>query len=535
MFILESPAIMILLLMVLSFFIRALPQLIRPRGVASDPWYHLLAIDRIKMNGHRTPERLKGLYIPNTTEGKYTYPFLFHWLLSFLPGNKETRLKISRFVSPTIDSMHVATIVIFSYYAILQINKIYGYSYEPFLTAILAGFIYAITPLTFSYDSGQQHLSERPFGLFLTSVSLWFFTFYFLEKNNIFLILSIISGSLVFLSSKFSIQVLFGLGIMFSLFLLDPLPLLVVISGLLIAILLSSGKAVKSLNAQYNHLKLYRSKIMHNSPSVMDRNRLRDIFLFFKSRDLKEIYTILLRRNTITIVLIQCPFVFMLPIIFLKTSILFEHDFFRVQIFWIVGTLLLWILTSFRPFLFLGEAERYVIFGLPPLSFLISLTLNIGAIGPQWTIFVILTLVSIFIGLAYTIVIILIRSHSQKRDSDMMDIINFLNSHYSNEKNILSIPTQFDRQIAYFTRHNIFTGFSIDYITLKSIWDEIYTVYPYPSTNLKKLTNDYNLNLIIYDKSANSFLLKRKINDKYDLTPFSLVHENDTYQMYEVK
>jgi len=46
-----------------------------------DTWYHLLASDVVRDNGHRLPDSIEQFIF----QGPYDYPPLLHWALSFLP------------------------------------------------------------------------------------------------------------------------------------------------------------------------------------------------------------------------------------------------------------------------------------------------------------------------------------------------------------------------------------------------------------------------------------------------------------------
>ena len=82
-----------------TFAVRWWPRLKLPHAIGSDAYFHLLMARTIRENGHRIPSEVPRVLVCRP----YTYPYLFHWLLSFVPDR--CLMAAERIVSPMLDTV----------------------------------------------------------------------------------------------------------------------------------------------------------------------------------------------------------------------------------------------------------------------------------------------------------------------------------------------------------------------------------------------------------------------------------------------
>jgi len=355
----------------LFIILRVVVRLILPKRRGTDTYYHLLIAEAIRENGFRAPLRFGAF----TLEKKFRYPWHFHGWLSLLP--KESRERMEPFVGLFVDALHLGMIITFTDWMANHPN-LASISLKPFEIVTWTSLLFAVYPglLVFGVGPRMHELTPRPFGQFLFSV-LIFSSIAFIQTGNYFLMsTSIIAGALMLLSSKFSAQVL-----------IFTFPLLSIISGswflvllpilsLVVALLLSRGRYLDILYGQVMHLTYYRKRLNH--PALRKRNDLSVVLKIPKLlvSDPGKIYHYLAIGNSWMIALVRNPMLWFLIFLVLgKQEYLFKEPL--SLIVWLPIVLILpFIFTSLKPFLFLGEAERYLEYGAPMVCVVLPIMLS---------------------------------------------------------------------------------------------------------------------------------------------------------------
>lgn len=210
----------------LAVFFRVI-LLLRHKWVGVDTFFHLLRVKYLRKgvkNWHKRsffrPEKIAPYYPP-----------LFDFFLFIFPFKDYSNF---RFLPVFFDLANVCLILWFfsNFLSPEQIS--------------IAFLVYSISPLLI-YQS--YSLSPRLFSNFLfTLASLGLFS-YFLTSNTLYLIVSVIFSSLIFLSHKLSLQSLVFFFMCLSIVMKDLIPLIVLGLAFFLALLISKGFYFKVLRA----------------------------------------------------------------------------------------------------------------------------------------------------------------------------------------------------------------------------------------------------------------------------------------------
>ncbi len=372
----------------LCFVARAVPRILAHRKtlVSSDTWFHLYLTKSLKENGGRVPGRLPGVL----TDCRIDYQVLFHRLLSLFPVRRLT--DIEPFVGSVIDTVYC--LVVFAV-AHVFLSDVFADPRTARNAAAVAAGLHIITPAMLGPGWGPRTLTAtpRPLGqllFFLTSIC-W--VRYLRNGDTSLLALSVVFGSLLFMASKFSLQAFLFCSLFSCLFLLSWIPLLVFVASLTAATLVSRGYILKGLEGQVTHLAEYAASSWRGEyvgSNISERNRLSHIYLVFLYllNDRTEAARILFSRNSFFYVALQIPaFPLFLYLCCTQTAVILAAPgpaFRAVELAMVV----MFLLTSLRPLLFLGEAERYIEHALPYIAIHIALILFLVPDSlPAWSVY----------------------------------------------------------------------------------------------------------------------------------------------------
>jgi hypothetical protein len=283
----------------------------------------------------------------------FSHPFFLHWLLSFLP--QEALLKNQRLVNIIMDSLFVVSIFIVSKYILRSLEL-----------SVLVILIYTFTPVIFTKTAmgpRMNNFSPRLFTEILFNLLAFvMLNFFDLTSLEYFICLVLLVSSILF-TSKFGVQVIFFILPIYSFVAKDFYPILAIFISLLFLIIISRGKVLFQLKRQFIHL--YEYFIYNNS--VKNPNRDKNKFLIPKLKHLTnplEVKSFLrnyLFYNSYTIVLIKFP-IFIIYISLLVLNIFGSTNKFYLDdsTILILITTSVFLFTSLKNFLFLGESERYL-------------------------------------------------------------------------------------------------------------------------------------------------------------------------------
>ena len=308
-------------LILLVFFIRLFPRLLKSDKTDSDTWYHLSSAVSIYNNKYKLPACNEGF----TLGGKYDYPFLAHWIVAVLSG--KNILKFERFIGPIVDTIYV--IIGFFYFSFLL--SYYNIKVENQLINFLLLLVFSSTMLKISTGPRVYSFTPRIFGELFIFIFLLGLHLYLLTNNTFFIVLSIIFGGLVLNTSTFGSQVLVFFSILLSLLLLTFMPIFVLFMASIFAWISSKGHYKQILLQQLKFTKEYALYGQYHHPALLYRNKFPQYIQFFKSLwalEIRDAYIIFQRDLTFFNVFYK-NFEFMLLVVLLPWFTIFDNFFFQ--------------------------------------------------------------------------------------------------------------------------------------------------------------------------------------------------------------
>jgi len=519
-------------LVLATIFLRALPGVLRIQPESSDQTYHLLVAERIRRNKFKYPKRLEGFALP----GYYDYPPLFHYFLALFPRKK--REQLCPFFSAAVDTVHMVVIYLFVL-VIAQMPEFAGLVLNPRLVASIAALMFCISPSLLYYGIGPRafNTTPRPLGEFFVTITLFLCGFFYLHGEVWTFLLAGIFAGVVFLTSKFSGQALLFFSVILG-FLLRSLFFFVLPAlGLAFAFILSKGHYWGVLRGWVKHSALYRKIIAKRSHLLKHRNDFSEFKTFFskaKKRDLAGAARSLLKilqNNTYVILLTRNVMIFaVFFLVFKYWGIILANNVLCLLLSWIIASLGVFFLTSLRSFFFLGEAERYLEHSVPAQSFIFSVLIFLEDHG---TLFAVIIAYSIFFYLGTVIQLYLAYRVTRPRRKAKEELLNWFVYQKIVGKKVLTIPYEIHYDIPYRTHNEILYPPANFTLMTEEEFKDLHEVYPYPSTNLLKLVDRYNLDLIV----TNNEKLKeaREEGWRYDLSQFEPLFRNNFYSVYRTR
>lgn len=521
---------MIIWIAILTFLLRSLPGILRIRSHSSDEQYHFMCAERIRENRFRYPERLRGFLLP----GLYDYPPLFHYFLALFPRAK--REQLAPFVSALIDTVHVIVIYFFTLY-LFRLPQFSLDATAASWIASTAALLFATSPALLYYGTGPRAFSATPRALgelFITATLLLGLIFY-CQGNYLILFLAGLFAALTLLTSTFGGQVLVFFSIGLAAFLRAPLLLALPVLGIIFALALSKGYYWRVLVGGIKHsifiqkvsgkkfsLITGRNKLVHFK-NIVSSGMKRDFVGFATSLGnliYNNTYIILVSRNVMLFILLFLGIGYW-QMLTLDNATIFLGS-------WIAISLVIFLLTSLKPFLFLGEAERYVEHSIPAQVILLSFLLT-SLTSPAMLIVVLS-----YHGLFYLANIFSIHRRYTQNSLDRSckeALFNWLIAEAITGRRVLGIPDSDHYEIVYRTDNEVLVPPAKYTLITEDLWEDIWEEVAWPNKNLQRVIEDYNLDLLIVNKKQQDYALKR--GWCYDLSPYAKVYENDVYTVYQ--
>lgn len=311
----------------------------------------------------------------------YSQPFLWHWLIGFLDA--KVLLRNQAWLNGVIDSLFVVIAFLIAQQSGLSER-----------VALYAVAIYLLTPMWFStIGIGPRIAGFTPRLSSEVATNLFFMVCLFpvgLSEFQI-VILGSVLAAFVLSSSKFGVQALFFLTPLVSLIHGSLLPVVSLIAGLVLTIAVSRGRSINQFKSQVMHLAWYCRENLHGRMHVSSRNSFGALFKrsepTLKSYLVKLVHRVV-SDNSYTAVSIKLPVIFIAAFAILQSIARGGTVYNSYLVAPIVAACLVFFVVNLRPFLFLGEAERY----LNHVAFFIALFAAKYALGNglEWLLWVLL-------------------------------------------------------------------------------------------------------------------------------------------------
>lgn len=508
----------VLIVSAISLSTRILPRLFCPGARGMDTYYHLLAAHRIRNNHFRLPKTIDALLLP----GIYDYPPAFHYFLALFP--RAWRFEIERWASAVFDAVHGLAVYFFSIYYLVKAHC----QLELSFTALLVSLMFLMSPSLTSVGAGPRAYQGTPrtLGELFFTLCVLCTIIHFLDGGLVFLLLAGLFGGMLLLTSKFAAQVLLLFYCVFFLFFRDMTWLAVPVIGLFFAFVFSGGKYKEIALGHWEHCRYYRKAISERFYLVTNKNKWKDLktVLLDLYRAPKKAAQTLLMDNTYALMLIKNPQLFYIGFLFLTGASVTDR-LSTLLLVWIGASLLLFLVTSLRPFLFLGEADRYLEYALFPQFLLICMW---GGLFPfvYWVLGYETVLYALFIA-------IFIYTYSEKaRDlPDFEEMVSFIRSEQDIGR-ILPVYLNDALQLAYESGKGVahFPGnFRNRFFPFSEFLRFYEKVYPFPNEDLQTLMKRYEYDVVYF--SQKDMAKAKQYGLDYDFKDWAVLFSNGKYKV----
>lgn len=494
-----------LFLLIIPFLVRFLPRYLNPNKIESDTWYHLSSAQSIYNNKYKIPKCNDGYLLG----GKYDYPYLSHWIVAFF--TRTNIIKYEKYIASIIDFFYILVGFIYFTYLLEYYNI-----HDVFLKNINFILLLAFSMSMLKISTGPRVYSFTPriFGELFTFIYFSSLHIYILNGNSIYLMIGILFGAFSLNSSKFASQVLVVFSIFLALFIQSISPLIMLFLSFLMALLISKGHYKNIFIQQLKHLKQYAVYGQYNHPTVKTRNKLYQYILFIKllfQGQLKDAY-IIFQKDLVFINILYKN----IDIVVALGIVLFldiKENFLIIML--LIG-FLVFTITSYKPFQFLGESDRYLDYLVVFSVILIVLYL------PQNYINILLSVEIIF----YLFTLLIYFKSSNDFGKNFIEAMSYIDKRVKDKENsvIHGILGMYINYPLY-----LLTGINSFAIEANYVFDLNKRIMPKPM----KYTNDfdylytqYGVNIIV----ANKKYLNQDI--VYDFSKFNFFYENEEYIVY---
>jgi len=509
----------------LCFIIRILPRLFAQPPKMYDTLFHLFCANLIKKEGYKIPKKIPQVILPH----EYSYPYFYHLLLSFIPAKF---LKWGEILSSAIfDTINCILIYYFSRWLIDKGNH--------FLlkdASLWICYLYSFNPLLLRISSGPRAFMGSPRVLGQMFFLAHFISAYygFSEANILLLICSIMFASLIFLSSKFAVQVLFFFSVTFIVT-VSGWYVFIIAAGFIIANILTKGRTISILNGHIEHSSYYYFNLQKKylySRIVNINNYFSNFSSCFNTKSIYRIIQSFLKwvftEKYYLHVLFFINFQFcLLPFYFNVNAI--DPLINKFLIWWMINGLIFFLVTQCKPLLFLGESERYLEYAIFPSLFLfVSCFINHNI----WIIWIIL-FYSVFSSVYYILLFIRKTSLNEK---NTISHSNFYNKFKSlPEGNVWPIGLH-DYEVLTYTNFPVISfgcNISTKLIPLSDL-EMLYSNFPYPSNQFNEIINKFKIKYIFTDKDSLNYYIKI-LDSKHTFDDKAkLILKSGNYLLYEI-
>lgn len=377
------------------------------RWIKSDSLYHLTIAREIRRQG-KLPAKIERFLLHED----YSYPPLFHRLLSLIPEKKQWESQLLGPVSDTLIGFAILAFVV----------QTFGWT-----LAIISIVVYSLSP--YSLTSYLGAVPEPLANLFLV-VSM-FSSFLFLFTSGILTefalgIISTVCMCAVFLTHRSTTQSLIAilisefLGTRSILFLVFP------VIGAILALSILGQRETRNVK---DHLKfiVFSAKYHFRLYSHLLRNRN-----FVQA--IKEIW------NPMSVAL-NFPIIFLIPLFYANLN----SELYLLLVLWALGSIVIYLCWI------VGFGYRHLGSAVPALSILVAINTRSE---PVVLASVLVVMALVFLMKYYY----LFRKETMLVNSDYMDACNFLTHHTAPEDLVMSLPLGESYNLLFFTRCRILQG-----------------------------------------------------------------------------
>jgi len=340
-----------------SFGARYIPRRLLPDAVLSDAYFHLAMSREIRRLGHQLPARVPRVEL----SPDYTYPYLYHWLLSWIP---DRHLPVAeRLSGAVVDAVYT----LLTYFIAVKLLPQLGVSADSAAgPALLATLLVGLHPAFLVMGVGPRAYgaSPRPLGQLAFLAYIAGCAFYLESAAWPWLVVAIGSAALMPVTSKFGMQAM--LFISAGLALCDyVVPLTFALTGTLVAVASTRGKALAVLRGQLAHSSFYfqylQKRFLHPDYRSLWQYVRTGLALLRRSfgEPMRFVEWVLTERHFLHRCILCFPHAWLLGAILLYRDDLAANPSMKFVVAAVAVSFAIGLLTALKPLMFLGEPERY--------------------------------------------------------------------------------------------------------------------------------------------------------------------------------
>lgn len=512
----------LLIILVLSGILRFLFAVIYHNDVTDDSYYHRYMI---KMQ--------KGKFFPNFIYTKAIekvptgYPRLQHFFLSKFPE------KIWPFMGNALIVFYELLHILFFYLLAREFALGFFDENEIQKTTLFtpwgyAAILFGTTPLLFPFLSARLTgiSNARTLGNLLTFIL--YVIWYYVDINSQlqFLPVALLLVVLIVNTSQFALQNYIFTFLFYGVFAGSMLTLIFLLGSVFLVLAIPFTRNI--IYYKFQHWFWY-----FKNGEITGRNKLSELIKtpYYLVKQPLKFFEFFFVKFTPFIVLYSIPGIFLLW----NQSFVFNGPlFYCANLFY--SSIIVFLITSLRPFLFLGESERYFEYTLT-CFYVILMALYLNNNIPESTLLGlvfshIILIIFIFIAKNY-VQLSFIKLNSTGTNHQLLSFLDFLKP--IEKVNLLTYPIKLSVFLAYHTFEmknvllyqrmmnpkNGFRSFVEDTSSIEK-----------PITNLNVLKEKYAITHFLFLKSYSHFSVD--LFEEYNLDVSAIVFENDEYVLFQL-
>ena len=512
-----------------SFFIRLVVSL----APTSDLYAHIWTIKKAKYNGFGNHSSIKCIF-----SSKQGYPSFPNWIITLVP--QQYSIILGYFLNILYDILGVLIVYFLTNYIISTMDSTYVPILSSFSHGFLVALLYSVTPVLLPITARLKSIGGRTFGNLI--VFPYFISVYFLLSEDFSFIVSfffIVSLSLVLISSQFALQVVLSFTTVIAIYYMNINIMILLLSFIGFSYLVNFLGIRDILVGKLNHWAWY-FKSQEKGTTASGRNNISDIIKlpYYLLRDREMFLKIVFLKSTILILIYSVPQLFIVLYNFENIKdIIFLYPVLEYMYVIALASVIVFIFTSLKPFLFLGQAERYFEYSVFPITFFYYI-LCLDNNSLRWLFYIgLVNITIVFVLFIVSNYKSYYQNFKDQKSKDFIDFIDYLNTNFKKETNVVVLPTKFSFDCANYTESDnikFYYPFVIQNDTVdgfKYMQEDEEELY-YLHADFQKIKKKYNTNLVVLYKKS----MKTMWYDKYikALQNYNCIYENSEYIIYKL-
>jgi hypothetical protein len=488
----------IILVIIFSFTLRLLFVLAKDNDSMAYSW--IIEKERLNKYGHHKP-------VNSFLRASAVLPSLMQRLVAVFPIRH--KVLISRLLVVLFDLVLVLCSYVLFYE--LQVRDSLSYDQQSlFSFAFYVALIVSSTPLLFPASSRVMSMGARSLSTLISFLFFLILGFSMIANwyygYAILVILMVVS----ILTSLFTVQSLTLISLVLSAVYGSIFPLLSILIGWGVAYFIPQlgAKIVISEFMVSKWIWYYKNQ---KAKGITKRNSITNFLklpLDLLRLRMKAFATIF-ANNSLLIVLHSFPLIIVYFLFQLSGDIIFAKyqnwDTYLYAL--VISALVVFVLTSFRKFLFLGQAERYLEFLVVPISVgvMYYIFVNYPHLFPEIALLIVVyNLIMVIVSYLYNKRYELRDGMTETVPDTLKSLGEFLKSFHNDPLNVITIPTKFAYYLSLIPGTSLkyyFAWLSTSPFDRFSLMEEDLMNSEMPKDNFKHLCEKYSIGLIIFESA----------------------------------